>query len=88
MTNVEVLGQVLMSKLTYFFRHFLKSVFCSEFHICSIGETSANFGTRVGDSGALVFLEENGRYCSVINCYHYYFSRNCMKISPRGDDLL
>ena len=34
----------------------------SEFHICSTGDISSDFGTRGGDSGTLVFLEENGRY--------------------------
>ena len=35
--------------------------------MCSTGEASANFGTRGGDSGTLVFLEENGRYLLLIN---------------------
>ena len=37
-------------------------VFFSEFHLCSTGESKIHFGTRGGDSGTLVFLEENGRY--------------------------
>ena len=67
MTNVEELGVVLMSKLKYFLSFLENQFLCSDFHLCSTGETNGTFGTRGGDSGTLVFLEENGRYCSVTN---------------------
>ena len=84
MTNVEELGPVfLMSELKYLFCLFL-SVFFSDFHLCSTGDTNSTFGTRGGDSGTLVFLEENGRYCSVTNCYHYYSSVHHLRYTGVG----
>ena len=65
MINVETLGLVSMSKLVPWY-HCIKTLpFYSEFHLCSTGESSSDFGTRGGDSGTLVFLKENGRYLSI-----------------------
>ena len=66
----------------------------SEFHLCSTGDASPNFGTRGGDSGTLVFLEENGRYWtlwswifiySTLLCLYYFFDpQNCYRYTGVG----
>ena len=62
--NVHQNG-LFISRLSIHIVKFSIFYILSEYHICSTGNISSDFGTRGGDSGTLVFLQKNGRFRNI-----------------------